>query len=209
MSNRRPVRLLGLAGRLGLAASLLLVLPRSASASQSFPDTLKDEWQLPLAPPCTLCHQTSLGGFGTATKAFARALIRNGATAADTNALRRALRSLQTANSDVDHDGASDFDELQTGTDPDQPDVLQADGGVASAAVDDGPIPRTGCSIVTVGRRPRLTAPLPSPTVGPTSGATAPSRRISGDAWLVCSLILCAVTSRLRAQRKRMAGAAR
>jgi hypothetical protein len=208
MSTGRPVRLL-VAVRFGLAASLLLVLPRMGNASQSFPDTIKDEWQLPGDPPCTLCHQTLLGGFGTATKAFGRALIRNGATAADTNALRRALRSLQRANSDVDHDGTSDFDELQTGTDPDQPDVLETDGGVASAPVDDGPIPRTGCSIVTVGRRPRLTALQPSPTLGPTSGATAPGRRISGDAWLVCGLIVCAVTCRLRAQRKRMAGAAR
>jgi hypothetical protein len=199
----------GLVG-LALAARLLLALPRVANASQSFPDTVKDEWQLLGEPPaCTLCHQSDLGGFNTATKPFGRAVIRNGATAVDTSALRRALRALQAADSDVDHDGVSDFDELQTGTDPDQADVVDADGAVVSAPFDEGPIPRTGCSVAAAGRRTWLTAPQPSPTVGPTSGATAPSRRISGDAWLVCSLILGAVTGRLWAQRKRMASAAR
>lgn len=195
---------------LALASSLLLALPRAARASQNFPDTMKDEWQLPGDPPaCTLCHQSLLGGFGTATKPFGRELIRNGATAADTNALRRALRALQAANSDVDHDGVSDFDELQTGTDPDVPDAMEADGGLVTAAYDDTPIPRTGCSVVAAGRRPRLTAQQPSPTVGPISGADAPSRRISGDALLVCGLILGAVTGRLRAQRKRVASTTR
>lgn len=206
MSVRRLPRL----ARVALPACLLLALPRAVNASQNFPETIKDEWQLPGDPPaCTLCHQTLLGGFGTATKPFGRALIRNGATAVDAGALRRALTALQTANSDVDHDGISDFDELQTGTDPDQADVTDSDGGLVPAAFDDGPIPRTGCSVGAVGRRPRLTARQPSPTVGPISGADDPSRRFSGDAWLVCGLILGAVTGRLRAQRKRVASTTR
>jgi len=194
---------------LAFASCALLALPRAASASQNFPDAIKDEWQLPEVPECTLCHQTLLGGFGTATKLFGRAVIRNGATAVDVGALRTALRALERANSDVDRDGVSDFDELQTGSDPNVADVMDADGGVVVTPPDDTPIPRTGCSIAAAGRRTRLTATQPSPTVGPNSGSDAPSRRISGDALLVCGLILGAVTGRLRAQRKRMASSAR
>jgi len=112
-------------------------------------------------------------------------------------------------DSDVDRDGVSDFDELQTGTDPDVADVMDEDGGFVSAPPDDTPIPRTGCSIVAAGGHAWLTATRPSPTVGPNSGSAAPSRRISGDAWLVCGLALFAVFGRLRAQRKRMASATR
>jgi len=197
--------------RLVLASCLplLLALPGVAHASQNFPDAMQDEWQLPETPACTLCHQTLLGGFGTATKPFGRALLKNGATAVDANALRNALRKLQADESDVDHDGISDFDELQTGTDPDVVDVMDADGGLVSAPLDDTPIPRTGCSVVAVGSGARLTALQPSPTVGPISGSDAPSRRISGDALLVCGLILGAVTGRLRAQRKRVASSTR
>jgi len=194
---------------LALGSCLPLASPCIAQASQSFPDTVKDEWRLPEVPACTLCHQSLLGGFGTATRPFGRVLLRDGATAADTSALRAALRALQADNSDVDHDGVSDFDELQTGTDPDQADVMDVDGGLLSAPFDDTPVPRTGCSVVTVGQRVRLTAPQPSPTVGPISGADARSRRISGDALLVCGLILGAVTLRLRVQRKRVASTAR
>jgi len=192
-----------------LASCLLLAFPRAAHASQNFPGAIEDEWQLPAAPECTLCHQTLLGGFGTATKPFGRAVLRNGATAVDVGALRSALRAMERANSDVDRDGVSDYDELQTGSDPNTVDVMDADGGTVAPPVDDTPIPRTGCSVVAAGRRTRLTATPPSPTVGPNSGSNAPSRRISGDALLVCGLILGAVTGRLRAQRKRMASSAR
>src|SRR6185369_2541421 len=55
---------------------------------------------------------------------------------------------------------------------------------------------------------PRLTAHGRSPTVGPKNWALGPDRRFSGDAWLVCGLILGAVTGRLRAWRKRVASTA-
>src|SRR6188768_1756773 len=122
MSMRRLVLL-------SLTASWLLLQPHAARASHSFPENVQSEWQLPETPACTLCHQTLLGGFGTATKPFGRALLKNGATAVDANALRNALRKLQADESDVDHDGISDYDELQTGTDPDVVDVMDADGG--------------------------------------------------------------------------------
>ncbi len=200
-----------------LALSALLAAPRAALASQSFPDTVKSEWQMPgSVPACTLCHQTLLGGFGTATKPFGRAVLMNGASAVDTGALRQALRALKAAGSDVDHDGVTDYDELQAGTDPDVADATSLDGGVAPDSFDDYPIPQTGCSVSAVGRsgpglvrRMRLTPLRPSPTVGPTSGAEAPGRRFSDDAFLVCGLVLGAVFGRLRVQRKRVASPAR
>lgn len=194
---------------LALSSGLLLSFTERASASTTFPDTVKDEWQLPSTPECTLCHQTQVGGFGTATKPFARALMKKGATAANTNALRSALRALHSADSDVDGDGVPDYDELQMGSDPNVFDARDADGGVVEAPLDDTPIPRTGCSVATVGRRTGLTATPPSPTVGPNSSSNAPSRRISGDALLVCGLGLGVVIGRLRAQRKRVASTAR
>ena len=210
-----------------LLVGTLTLGSRAASASITFPDTVKDEWQLPAVPACTLCHQTLDGGFGTATKPFGRAVLANGATAADTSALRRALRALDAAGSDVDHDGITDIAELQMGADPDVfDDYGVVDAGVASENFDEFPVPETGCSVVTVGARAdrnagvlqsaRLTGPRPSPTVGPRSGAPAversPARRNSGDAFLVGGLILGAVLTRvrrLRLQRKRVASAAR
>ncbi|MET0791595.1 MAG: hypothetical protein ABW061_08750, partial [Polyangiaceae bacterium] len=205
-----------------LAGALLLLAPCVASASTSFPDVVKDEWQLPGAvPACTLCHQTLAGGFGTATKPFGRAVLMNGATAVDTGALRRALRALDAAGSDVDHDGMTDIAELQQGADPDSFDDYGVDAGAVGDTFDEYPIPQTGCSVAAVGRRgahllgsSALTGPRPSPTVGPTSGADSrsPARRISDDAFLVCGLILSAVFSRwrrLRVQRKRVASATR
>ena len=221
MSHRDTRRALA-----GFALALSALSARVASASITFPDTVKDEWQLPgAAPACTLCHQTLDGGFGTATKPFGRALLANGATAVDTGALRRALRALDAAGSDVDHDGMTDIAELQMGADPDVfDDYGVLDAGAASERFDDFPVPETGCSVVTVGARAdgnagllqsaRLTGPRPSPTVRPRSGAVgrSPARRNSGDAFLVGGLILGAVLGRvrrLRVQRKRVASTTR
>lgn len=202
-----------------LTVALFWLGPRWAFASATFPDVVKDEWQLPTVPECTLCHQDLVGGFGTATKPFGRAVLMNGGTAVDTAALRRALRAMAAADSDVDHDGVSDITELQMGADPDVFNDYGVDAGPVSETFDDTPLPQTGCSIVAVGRREpslapsaRLTGPRPSPTVGPTSGAGSPARRISDDAILVCGLCLGVVLVRvrgLRLQRKRVASSTR
>jgi hypothetical protein len=201
-----------------LVGCALVVAPAVAWGSTSFPNVVKDEWQLPgAAPACTLCHESLAGGYGTATKAFGQAVLRNGATAADTGALRRALRALAAAGSDVDHDGVSDIAELRVGADPDAFNDYGVDAGPESESFEDYPVPQTGCAVATVGRPERalvatrrLTGPQPSPTVGPTSGAEPPiARRISGDAFLVCGLIFGVFTRRLRLQRKRVASATR
>ena len=66
-----------------LGALLLCATPRAVHASAAFPSVLKDEWQIAgTVPACTVCHQTLLGGLGTATKPFGRAVLMNGGTAA-------------------------------------------------------------------------------------------------------------------------------
>ncbi len=62
-------------------------------------------------------------------------------------------------------------------------------------------------ALALIGRR--LTARRPSPTVGPQSDSGSGSRRISGDAFLVCGLVLVSVPRRVRLFRRRLAGAAR
>jgi hypothetical protein len=119
------------------AALTLCASPRLASASPNFPPEVKKEWDLPTIPDCIVCHQNDQGGFGTATKPFARSLEREGLVAEDVGSLDKALAALKSQNTDSDGDGISDIDELQMGSDPD-------DG---PGTFDPYPIPMTGCAM--------------------------------------------------------------
>jgi hypothetical protein len=81
----------------------------SALASPLYPGTLTSELELSCTPPCTVCHETAVGGTGTATKPFAVSLQDAGLTGgSDTESLHTALAEADPA----------DLESLQSGLDP-------------------------------------------------------------------------------------------
>ncbi len=102
--------------RAGVLVSLaVLVAAGSAAASPGYPQILYDEVDAGCAPPCTVCHETIRGGWDTATKPFAEALMHQGLVGDDEESLEIALEYL---DADSDGDGRSDLDALRAGLDP-------------------------------------------------------------------------------------------
>jgi hypothetical protein len=82
----------------------------SALASPLYPATLQAELELSCPPPCTVCHETAVGGTGTATRPFAVTLQELGLTGASaTDTLQSALAQLE---------GSDEVQALQAGLDP-------------------------------------------------------------------------------------------
>jgi hypothetical protein len=73
---------------------------------------------MPCAPPCVICHATSLGGLGTVVRPFGLAVHARGAHAGDTTGLRRALGLLESEGVDSNDDGVGDVAELREGRNP-------------------------------------------------------------------------------------------
>ncbi len=113
----------------------------SAEASPEYPSIIAEAVGASSPPPCTVCHDSPSGGFGTATKLLAKYLESRGLSASDEGSLRTALAAAKGEKSDSDKDGVSDTDELKAGSDP-------------NAAGSSGPPPAEyGCGNVS-GARP-------------------------------------------------------
>jgi hypothetical protein len=101
----------------------LLLVPAAARASETFPVTLRNTWQVGKLPVkgegCLLCHMTDPGlgtnvqrPFGVTVKSF-------GAKKADAGSLQRALTSMRAQGSNSDGDPVSDYFEIAIdGTNP-------------------------------------------------------------------------------------------
>lgn len=98
---------------------MLIFLVSLASASPAYPSALATGLSTPCTPACTVCHQTNAGGNGTATSAFATAMMTEGLTGgSNTDSLTTALDALTTAGTDSDGDGTPDVEQLAAGLDP-------------------------------------------------------------------------------------------
>src|SRR5688572_11099292 len=93
-----------------LAASLALLASRMSDASTSFPDVVRSELGMSRVPDCLLCHDTNLGGLGTANRPFGQAVKSKGALFGNEASLRAALQAIETAALDSDSDGTTDVD---------------------------------------------------------------------------------------------------
>lgn len=126
----------------GAIAAAVLLCANGAVAMEKFPDKLveyskKIEAQLqagdggavgcgasgpsemPCAPQCTICHQTSQGGRGTVTKPFGKKMFTMyGLDPGNPDSVEGALTADVLEGADSDGDGVCDFDELLRGTNP-------------------------------------------------------------------------------------------
>jgi len=112
-----------------------------AHATPGFPAVIQSSLGLSYQPPCSVCHQNGVTGFGTVTTPFGAALRQRGLRAGNDATLRAALDELEREGIDSDGDGTPDVAELRMGQDPNQ-------AGDASLI---GEEPRYGCGAALVG----------------------------------------------------------
>ena len=105
--------------RLVLAVSVLA--GGLAHGSPSYPAEIRAHLSLSYTPPCTLCHQTESGGFGTVTTPFGKSMMARGLVAQNLASLDTALDALAAEQTDSDHDGDTDIGDLKAGADPNVP----------------------------------------------------------------------------------------
>ena len=128
-SNRRApaARIWGSAGA---SAALVLLVAASAAAIPAFPERLEKDLGMPCTPSCTVCHMTTMGGFGTLRNTtngkpgFGKNLHtpEYGLVFDDPTSLERALQAAETPPElDSDGDGTPDVAELKKCEDPNNP----------------------------------------------------------------------------------------
>lgn len=100
--KRRPHRVVAT-----FAAAAVLSTASLASGSPAFPSTLRDTFDLPCAPPCTICHDSLQGGFGTIATEFGRNMQLADLIPGRSDSVEQAVLKLQdpVANGFVDGDG--------------------------------------------------------------------------------------------------------
>jgi len=101
----------------GLGLALLLSSSAPSFAHSTFPTDMERQLEMSCLPACTLCHKDNLGGFGTITKPFGKAMQENGLLFVPAS-LPGALQALEKAGTDSDGDGVGDVTELREGQDP-------------------------------------------------------------------------------------------
>lgn len=127
-----------------LVLGALLAMPGLALASPTYPGTVADALGLPCNPDCTLCHTTPTGGFTTVNTPFGlTARMKHGLECCKPELLRDVLDELREAETDSDHDGVTDIDELEALTDPND----AADVDLKCTAPEDD----SGCSVTKGG----------------------------------------------------------
>jgi hypothetical protein len=155
-----------------LFAAIALFAP-GALASPGYPADLESELGMPCAPPCTVCHDSNVGGAGTVTAAFGVAMEGAGlAGGSQTDLLVTALGQL---DADSDGDGTLDVDELAAGDDPNGGpslcDAVAPEYGCFNQG--QGPAGLVAVALAALAVR-RARAPGRSPRgTGPTSGRTS------------------------------------
>jgi hypothetical protein len=118
--------------------SACLLSASVASATASYPATIRDELGLAAPPECTLCHDSLRGGIGTARSPFAESMKRAGLLGrGNEGTLFRALAQLTHDEVDSDQDGTPDVVELESGRSPNVADSSM--GGGAGAPSDSNP----------------------------------------------------------------------
>ncbi|HXX32113.1 MAG TPA: hypothetical protein VEJ89_15535 [Myxococcaceae bacterium] len=115
------MRILSTARAGGLAAGILLAaLP--AHASPGYPAEIRAHLGLDYTPGCDLCHAGGDTDAGTATTPFALSMEARGLVGGgNLTSVDNALDVLAAEQTDSDHDGTPDVDELKAGTDPNTP----------------------------------------------------------------------------------------
>ncbi len=100
----------------GVAAALM-VYGQTSHAHSTFPTLIQSDLNMPCTPSCTICHKDNLGGFGTVTEPFGKAMQADGLFFVEAS-LSPALDKLEQAGTDSDGDGIGDIVELRAGQDP-------------------------------------------------------------------------------------------
>ena len=137
-----------------LMALFVLAAPSVASASPTFPNSIKTDLSLSYTPPCTVCHTTPGGGAGTATHKFAASLKARGLTSGNTDSLATALAALEGEGTDSDCDGVNDVAQLEEGRDPNSGEYIDGSGKTAPEV--DGGCAGTGGGGSSGGDGPRF-----------------------------------------------------
>lgn len=102
-----------------LPIALIALAPIAASANLQNPAVVRDEYDLGSLPSCTLCHTQETGIKNSATKPFAQNLRRLGVSGVfEPQTLVDALSEIRSCEIDSDGDGATDFDEITGGANP-------------------------------------------------------------------------------------------
>jgi hypothetical protein len=137
-----------------LRASLLLAIAATSSiavparANPGFPMLLQQNVPMPCLPPCTICHQTNAGGYGTIRPGSIGASWKDmfGLDGGQLNSLVPALMAARSSNYDSDMDGIPDVTELAMGENPSDATnampLCNASGGSTTAT------PKYGCAHV-------------------------------------------------------------